>query len=442
MRRGILPISISVLALAAGCASHPRSAASLDSGEETQLAASQGGAADPEARGRLIRELNQKSCPAKAASFDEWVARFQSFAINQGRPDKVIEAAFLGIKENPEISDRASKQPEFVTPIWTYLDRAVSPERVALGREMYALHRSTVMAVSKKYGISDGVLMGIWGIETDFGRNFGDTNVFEALSNLGYYAGRHEFACTELMAAIDIVARDKVAPGELVGSWAGAMGHPQFLPSNYLTIAIDEDGSGAPDLWSSMADVFASTANHLKQDGWQSGQPWGFEVSLPKDFPYAEAELDQQQTIAHWHGLGVTKADGTLLPDLPGKVAILLLAGWRGPAFLVTQNFGAILKYNFSTSYALSVAVLGDRVKGRIGITSPWPVEEQPLSQDERHEAQELLATQGFEPGKIDGVLGLRSRKAARAFQAKIGWPADGFINKALLAALRERRAS
>jgi lytic murein transglycosylase len=285
MHHGIAPISIAVLALIAGCASQPRAVSSTGADEAAQSATTGAGLANQEARRQELQELDQKSCPAKAKSYDEWVMRFQSFALNQGRPEEIVETAFLGVKENAEIAERASKQPEFVTPIWTYLDRAVSPERIERGKEMYALNRETVTAVAEKYGVSDAILMGIWGIETDFGRNFGDTNVFEALTNLGYGAGRSEFACAELMAAIDIVAEDDLPPGKLVGSWAGAMGHPQFLPSSYLKLAVDEDGSGAPDLWSSMPDAFASSANHLKRGGWRASLPWGFEVSLPEGFP-------------------------------------------------------------------------------------------------------------------------------------------------------------
>ena len=280
------------------------------------------------------------------------------------------------------------------------------------------------------------------GIETDFGNNFGDTNVFEALTNLGYRAHRENFACAELLAALDIVATKNLPPSRLVGSWAGAMGHPQFLPSNYLTLAVDRDGSGAADLWDSLPDALASAANHLVDDDWVRNLPWGLEVKLPGNFPYGEAELDQVQPIGHWQKLGVTRVDGSKLPNLPGNTSILVLAGHRGPAFLATQNFKVILQYNYSTSYALSVAHLGDRILGGPRFVATWPVDEQPLSLEEREEVQTLLNARGLDVGSVDGVLGLKTRKAARIFQKEIGWPQDGFVNKALLEELRRRKSA
>ena len=385
--------------------------------------------------------LHETSCPESAASYNEWVAKFQSYALSKGRPADVIQTAFAGVKENPEISDRAAKQPEFVTPVWTYLDRAVSDERVARGQQKYQENKALLAGIEHDYGVPREIVMGIWGIETDFGNNFGDANVFEALTNLGYRANRQKFACTELLAALDIVAKNNVPASRMVGSWAGAMGHPQFLPSNYLTLAVDRDKSGVPDLWESLPDALASAANHLVDDGWQRNLTWGMEVKLPATFPYAEAELDLTQPISHWKKLGVTRMDGSVLPDLPGGTSILLLAGYRGPAFLITENFKVILKYNYSTSYALSVAYLGDRILGGRRIIGTWPVQEQPLSLDERMEVQTLLLARGYDVGKADGVLGLKSRKAARGFQKELGWPQDGFITIALLEELRRRKS-
>jgi lytic murein transglycosylase len=429
-------VILGVLVALAGCAAQPK----------TQ----QGGVATVPEQGTAtvaskpidFHTLKESKCPSSAASYQEWVAKFQSYAVSKGRPDKVVQMAFAGVKENPEISERASKQPEFVTPVWTYLDRAVSDDRVARGQLKYQENKALLAGIEHDYGVPPEIIMGIWGIETDFGNNFGDTNVFEALSNLGYRANRQTFACSELLAALDMVAQKNVPPSRMVGSWAGAMGHPQFLPSNYLTLAVDRDGSGSADLWGSLPDAFASAANHLVDDGWQRNLRWGLEVKLPARFPYAEAELDLVQPVSHWKKLGVTRTDGSALPDLPGDTSILVLAGHTGPAFLITQNFKVILKYNYSTSYALSVAYLGDRILGGRPIAGAWPVQEQPLSLAEREEVQTLLQARGYEVGGIDGVLGLKSRKAARAFQKELGWPQDGFINKALLEELRRRKSA
>jgi len=387
-------------------------------------------------------EITQTSCPGQTASYQEWVARFGAYALHQGEPEPVIRTAFAGVTENPKIRDRAGKQAEFVTPVWTYLDRAVSAERVAKGQAKLPEVRTIASDVERDYGVPTSALMGIWGIETDFGNNFGDVNVFEALSNVGYGTSRKDFACTELMSALKIVDRGHVQPAQMIGSWAGAMGHSQFLPSNYLTIAVDRDNSGAPDLWTSMPDVFASTANHLVRDGWQRGLTWGFEVKLPQGFPYQEAELDIDKPVAHWQQRGVRTIDGQPLPALPGNTSILVLAGYQGPAFLVTKNFKTILKYNYSTSYALSVAYLGQRVMGGPGVKAKWPVDEPLLSLDEREELQQRLIDRGLLGGTADGVIGLKTRKAIRAFQLQVGLPADGFATKAFLEELRRRASS
>jgi lytic murein transglycosylase len=387
-------------------------------------------------------QINQTTCPGTTPSYAEWVARFGAYALHQGEPEPVIRVAFADVTENPKIRDRAGKQAEFVTPVWTYIDRAVSDERIAKGQAKLPEVRSIAADVERDYGVSPAVLMGIWGIETDFGNNFGDVNVFEALSNVGYGTSRKDFACTELMSALKIAASGKVQPKQMIGSWAGAMGHSQFLPSNYLTIAVDRDGSGAPDLWTSMPDVFASTANHLVRDGWQRGLTWGFEVKLPKGFPYQEAELDIEKPVSHWQQRGVRTIDGQPLPALPGGTSILVLAGYQGPAFLVTKNYKTILKYNYSTSYALAVAYLGQRVMGGPGVKAKWPVDEPLLSLDEREELQQRLVDRGLLAGNVDGVIGLKSRKAIRAFQLQVGLPADGFATKGLLEELRRRASS
>jgi membrane-bound lytic murein transglycosylase B len=451
MNRRYWLLSVGLLTLA-GCAAEPAEQASPPGTNAT--AAATGTTASTAAGSQTsvklgqplgttdFAALNQTNCPGSAASYRDWVTEFQSYAQHQGKRVDMIQVAFASAQENPSISASAGKQPEFVTPVWTYLSRAASPSRIAKGRAKYAENASIIASVSRDYGIPDSVLMGIWGLETDFGGNFGDVNVFEALSNLGYRANRASFACKELLAALDIADAGHIKPDQMIGSWAGAMGHSQFLPSNYLTMAVDRDGTGAPDLWTSMPDVFASTANLLKHEGWQPGLPWGFEVKLPAKFPYGEAEIDIKQPISHWQALGVKRVDGSPLPALPGDTSILLLAGYKGPAFLITPNFRAILAYNNSTSYALGVAYLGDQIKGGPGVVAAWPVNEPQLNLDERIEVQELLIKRGYDLGDADGILGFKTRKAARAFQKQIGWPQDGYVTKALLAELRKRMVS
>jgi len=436
-------LSLAVLVLA-GCAEPAQKAAPPATAPTTGTPAtgSQTGTALGQPVGVTdFQALNQTTCPTSATSYRDWVTQFQSYAQHQGKRVDMIRTAFATVQENPSISASAAKQPEFVTPVWTYLSRAASPSRIADGKEKYAENAAILAGITHDYGVPDSVLMGIWGLETDFGNNFGDVNVFEALSNLGYRANRTSFACKELLAALDIADAGHVQPQRMIGSWAGAMGHSQFLPSNYLNLAVDRDGSGAPDLWTSMPDVFASTANLLTHDGWQPGLPWGFEVVLPHGFPYGEAEIDIKKPVSYWRALGLKRIGGASLPDIAGDTSILLLAGYKGPAFLITQNFRSILSYNNSTSYALGVAYLGDEIKGGPGVIAAWPVNEPQLNLSERIEVQELLTKRGYDLGDADGILGFKTRKAARAFQKEIGWPQDGFVTKALLAELRKRTA-
>jgi membrane-bound lytic murein transglycosylase B len=423
------------------CAATPQPAAKAAAPDAQSIST---GPAAPDAVAQPLpdfKAFHETACPGSASNYGEWVARFQSYALAQGRPEPVIRLAFAEVRENDSISAQAEKQPEFVTPVWTYLERAVSAERVAKGQAQLATHKALLAEIAREYGVDGAALMGIWGIETDFGGNFGDVNVFEALSNLGYSTQRKDFACRELLAALTIAGRGAVKPSAMIGSWAGAMGHSQFLPTNYLSRGVDRDGTGAPDLWHSMPDVFASTANLLRHDGWRANLPWGLEVKLPADFPYELAELDIEKPIGEWRALGIKPADGTALPNVSGGTSILLLAGWQGPAFLITDNFRAILKYNYSTSYALAVAYLGQRVMGGQGVKAAWPRSEEPLSRDERLELQRLLDQRGYELGNADGVIGLKTRKAVRRFQREIGWKPDGFVTKALLAELRRRSA-
>ena len=453
MQAGKTRLRVSRMAVAlaitimAGCATatKPAANATTDTGGNSSTAtpaAPAAAATTPPPTPVDFTMIDQKSCPKVADSFPDWVGHFEAYALHRGQSKELIASAFASVKENPDVAEKAGEQPEFVTPVWGYLAKAVSDERIARGKEMYVANQDAVRTAAKNYGVDVATLMGIWGIETNFGSNFGDVNVFEALSNVGYGAKRADFACEELLAALKIAGAGHIPISEMVGSWAGAMGHSQFLPSKYLELAVDADGSGTPDLWTSMPDVFASTANHLIHGGWKPGLIWGLEVKLPKKFPYAQADLDTKSPIDHWKKLGVTTVDGKPLPKLPGDISILVPAGWKGPAFLITENFRAILKYNYSTSYALSVAYLGQEVLGGVGIKGTWPVDEPLLSLDEREELQNLLVARGYDVGNVDGVLGLKSRKAARQFQKIIGWPQDGFLNKALLDELRRRSES
>ncbi|HEX2582356.1 MAG TPA: lytic murein transglycosylase [Dongiaceae bacterium] len=379
------------------------------------------------------------NCPAAAESYPEWVAHFRAYAIHNGASVPIVQQAFANVRVNPRIAQAASAQPEYTTPIWTYLDRTVNAARVARGRALREQHRAVLENITREYDVPAEVIVAIWGIESDYGRFAGDVNIFEALSNLGYAdTTRAAFSCRELLAALKIAATGTVAPQQMTGSWAGAMGQPQLLPSAYLNLAVDRTGNGHPDIWHSLPDVFASIANHLREDGWRAGVPWGMEVVLPQGFPYQEAELDKMFAFDHWRARGVRRSDGTPLPKIPASAAILVPTGARGPAFLVTENFKAILGYNYSTSYALAVALLGEAVAQRPGVKGHWPIDEAPLSLTERKELQQALIARGLFAGPADGAIGLMTRRAIRAFQAQNGLVQDGWASKALLARLRQ----
>ena len=382
------------------------------------------------------------SCPQNTSNFDVWVEEFKSYAVAQGEPKNIVAAVFKDLKENPSVRKSAARQPEFVTPVWTYLDKILSQDRIIRGQQFLAQYRDILNGIEADYGVPPEIILAIWGIESDFGRFKGEINVFEALTNVGYATDRREFACRELLAALKIVDRGVIKPKEMLGSWAGAMGHTQFLPSKYLSTAKDRDRSGVPDIWHSLPDVFASTANHLKEDHWQKGMPWGIEVQLPVNFSYAEAELDRFFPLGHWKAAGVKTIKGKPLPSFEGDTSILLLAGKKGPAFLVTKNFKAILGYNYSTSYALAVSYLSEAIAGRILVQQSWPRQESPLSLMERIELQQLLKALDLFEGKEDGIIGLGTRKSIRKFQIQQSLPADGYADKELLARLRRARGS
>jgi membrane-bound lytic murein transglycosylase B len=335
------------------------------------------------------------------------------------------------------------KQPEFVRPVWDYLAGVITPERIEQGRELIAADSGLFQGLTARFGIPPQILTAIWGIETGYGRNTGSFNLVEALANLAFEGPRTAFGRRELMAALEIAQQQHIDPGQMTGSWAGAFGQTQFIPTTFLKYAIDGNGDGRIDLWNSPADALASTANYLQQSGWQSGQPWGEEVRLPDDFPYGSADISIKKTVADWAKLGVLALPGQQLPSGDQSASILLPAGRRGPAFLVLNNFDVLLKYNSAIPYALAVALLSDRIKGLPGVRASWPVDEPMLDQSSAIALQQGLTDLGFPTGGADGVFGARTRQAVRAYQESRGLPADGFPTSDLLTrVLNERSAT
>lgn len=377
------------------------------------------------------------SAQSEAQGFQQWVAAFRAEAAARGISQATLATAFDTVQFLPEVIDSDQSQSEFTKAVWTYLDSAVSADRIRNGQAMLAQWGSTANAVEQRYGVPKQIITAIWGIESNYGQNFGTTEVIDALATLGYEGRRQDWAKGELLAALQILQAGDISRDRMLGSWAGAMGNTQFLPSVFLAAAVDADGDGRRDIWGSIPDVMASTANYLAQSGWQRGQPWGVEVTLPRGFDYSVAELSTRQPVAQWAALGVKPVSGRSLPAL-GDASVITPAGARGPAFLVGPNFSVIMKYNNSTSYALAVATLSDRLAGGGPIVGSWPRDEQPLSRSEVLELQSLLAAKGFSTGgSPDGLVGPATRGAIRAWQTTKGLVPDGFPTTTLLQQVR-----
>lgn len=371
------------------------------------------------------------------AAFASWIVDFKKQALASGLSENTLEAAFATVKLNPRVRRADAYQPEFSKPIWAYLDGAASAYRIQKGGEALKTHAALFEDLQTKYEVQTRFIVAIWGLETSYGAITGDYSVIEALATLAFDGRRAKFGRTQLMAALEIIeAGDKTAAG-LTGSWAGAMGHGQFIPTTYLAYAVDHDGDGRRDIWSTHGDAFASISNYLAQSGWQPGQDWGREVNLPEGFDYAQADRRTLKSMQHWREAGVTFIDDELVPDIERSASIIVPAGHSGPAFLIFQNFRSILRYNNSTAYALAIGLIADQVAGGPGVTKSWPRELTPLSKGDRRELQQLLTNRGFATGGIDGIIGGKTRSAVRLFQKQNAMVADGFATTQLLQDLR-----
>ncbi len=370
--------------------------------------------------------------------FAQWVADFRTTARAAGIGEATLRGAFDNVQYLPRVVELDRAQPEFTRTVWDYLDRTVTAQRVTAGQDKLQQFRSEADAAASRYGVPSSVVVAIWGMESNYGSNYGNTPTIDALATLGFDGRRADWARAELLAALKILDNRDIDREHLVGSWAGAMGQTQFLPSNFLAYAVDADGDGRRDIWGSMADVMASTANFLSRAGWQAGQPWGAEVRLPAGFDYGRADTAVRQSTAQWAAEGLQALDGQPLPEL-ADATILLPAGARGPAFLVGSNFRAILRYNNSTSYALAVGLLAQRLAGGPDVQSPWPRDLAALSRSQMVELQTALNARGFASGAPDGVMGPATRDGVRRYQRSVGLPADGYPSAELLQRLQQR---
>lgn len=371
-------------------------------------------------------------------AFAVWLVGFRAEAEATGLPRYLLDGSLLGLVPDLEIIDLLHNQPELERSVWDYLDRAVSDERIALGREMLALHAALLDTIEATYGVDRHIIIAIWGIESRYGQSMGARSVVRSLATLAFAGGRRAgYGRIQLLAALKILQLRDVAPEAMRGSWAGAVGHTQFIPTTFLEHAVDFDHDGRRDLWGSLGDALASTAQYLARSGWEAGQGWGYQVRLPPDFDHASAGLHAKRTNPEWAATGLVREDGSGLPASDRPMSLILPAGASGPAFLVSANFRAILKYNNAIAYALTVSHLADRLRGAGPISGSWPRHERPLLKPEREQLQRLLTARGYVVGEIDGVIGTRTKAAMRDFQQREGLPADAFATVGLLERIR-----
>jgi membrane-bound lytic murein transglycosylase B len=369
------------------------------------------------------------------AGFQRFVQSLWPAAKARGVSHATFEEAFRGVQPDPKIIALTKKQSEFVRPIWDYINGSISAERLRRGQQMNADWSKTLTAIEKTYGVPRSVVLGVWGMETNFGSFTGSIYVVRALATLAYTGYRGDFFKEELLIALQILEQDHIGRDKMLGSWAGAMGQTQFMPSSFMQYAVDGNRDGVRDIWSSVPDAMASTANYLRQKGWDPALPWGFEVRLPQGFDFRHLTLN----FAQWQAQGARRVDGKAMPRA-GEATLLLPGGANGPAFLVTSNYDVIKAYNSSDAYAMGVAHLGDRVLGGLPIQGSWPKDQPMLAKEERQELQQRLARLGFYEGETDGKFGSKTREAVRNFQLRRGLIPDGYADYAVLRELRTAR--
>jgi membrane-bound lytic murein transglycosylase B len=376
---------------------------------------------------------------AAAANFRGCLDSLAPLAERRGVPRAEFDKHTAGLTPELRIMDLLDSQPEFTKSPWDYLDVLVNDARIETGRAMLAKHRATFEAVEKAYGVDRHIVAAIWGVESNYGTAAGERSVIRSTATLACIGRRQDFFREEFLSALEILARGDVRADHLKGSWAGAFGPTQFMPTSFKRYAVDFDGDGRRDVVDSVPDLVASTANNLKKDGWVAGQTWGYEVTVPQGFNFLLADRSRNLTMAEWERAGVRRVGGKAFPRGSDRAYLLTPAGAQGPAFLMLQNFRVIMKYNPAEAYALAIGHLADRLRGGDPIVQAWPRHERVLSRAERLELQQHLARQGYDVGEPDGLLGGRTRAALRQFQAAIGATPDGFASATILDRLRAR---
>lgn len=367
-----------------------------------------------------------------AHRFAVWLAGFRAEARLAGIDEDTLERALDGVRYLPRVVEQDRSQPEFTRAIWDYVDSIASSARVTRGLEKLQQWRTAAHAAQARFGVPAPVLMAVWGMESNFGSHYGNLPVVDALATLAFDGRRETWARSELLAALRIVQRGDMTRTQMLGSWAGAMGQTQFIPSIYLAHGVDADEDGRVDIWGSIPDVLASTANFIARSGWQANEPWGVEVAVPAGFDWIRADPSVRQSTNRWAQEGLRSPDGSALPPM-ADASLLLPAGARGPAFLVGANYRALLRYNNASSYALAVGLLSQRLGGGPSLHTPWPRDLRPLTRSEVSALQTALNQRGFQSGAVDGRAGAATRKAVQLFQRSQGLPADGYPTVELL---------
>ncbi|GGX38599.1 murein transglycosylase [Tateyamaria omphalii] len=371
------------------------------------------------------------------ADFQRWIRDFKPRALAQGISSTTFDRAFDGVNYDPDVIRLDRNQSEFTKTIWEYLDSAVSDRRVRNGKQAVREHRDALEAIEARYGVAKEVVVAVWGLESSYGAIRGSNDVVRSLATLAHDGRRGEFFEGQLIAALKILQSGDTSPRKMTGSWAGAMGHTQFMPTSYLDHAVDFTGDGKRDIWSdNPTDALASTAAYLAGFGWIKGQPWGVEVTLPRGFDYATASRKVTRMPSQWANLGVVGADGQPVPDY-GSASILLPAGSQGVAFMIFKNFEVIERYNAADAYVIGVGHLSDRIGGGAGFKADWPLQDRALTFSERKEMQRRLTAAGFSTQGVDGRIGPKTLEAVRTFQQSQGLVADGYASVSLLKRLR-----
>jgi len=370
------------------------------------------------------------------AKFAACLAEIRTQALAAGIEARTFDTAVEGLAPDESVIQAMQSQPEFKAHIWDYLAGLVDEQRVADGKARLEEWAEVLAQAEQKFGVDRHTIVAVWGVESDFGRIMGTRPLVRSLATVSCVGSRQRFFRGELVATLRILQSGDVAPEALVGSWAGAFGQTQFMPTTFQRLAVDFDGDGRRDIVSSVPDALGSTANYLRRAGWATGAPWGYEVKLPAGYA-GPAGRRNKQSLAQWSALGITRLDGRAL-DGPGQAGLLLPAGAKGPAFLVFRNFDAIYSYNAAESYALAIAHLSDRLRGGGAFATPWPTDDPGLARAERREVQQRLLERGHDIGQPDGVIGPKTQAAIRDFQSANGLPVDGRAGMRLLRALRE----